>query len=130
MVIISSLIPYFIVGIAVGALLNGAYMCVMGFFIAFSQIGWWWRWMRYIAVHFYSFSTFMTNQYVGNNYTAYCPDPNQYPCYPNTVVGDTIVVYLDLESRIWVNFVVMISMAIILRILAGFWLHFKVRGKK
>ena len=58
MVIISAVIPYFIVGIAVGAFLNGgermhffvaffsrlaAYMCVMGFFIAFSQIGWWWK---------------------------------------------------------------------------------------
>jgi hypothetical protein len=33
-------------------------MCVMGYFIAFSQIGWWWRWLRYIAVHYYNFSTF------------------------------------------------------------------------
>jgi hypothetical protein len=72
MVIISAVIPYFIVGIAVGAFINGgeivffsffnshafaAFMCVMGFFIAFSQIGWWWKWMRYIAVHYFSFST-------------------------------------------------------------------------
>jgi hypothetical protein len=46
----------------------GAFMCVMGYFVAFSQVGWWWKWLRYFAVHFYNFSTFMTNQYVGNTY--------------------------------------------------------------
>ena len=44
--------------------------------------------------------------------------------------GDSIVAYYDLESRIWVNFVVMIAMIIILRVAAGFYLHFRVRGKK
>lgn len=58
--------------------------------------------MRYIAVHFYSYrffvllfcsflrliccsrSTFMTNQYANTTYTAYCPNPLQYPCYPTS----------------------------------------------
>ena len=83
-------------------------MCVMGYFVAFEQVGWWWRWMRYIAVHYYSFSTFMTNQYEGNTYLAYCPNPAEFPCYTNNVVGDTLITYYDLESRIWLNFVVMV----------------------
>ncbi len=37
--------------------------------------------MRYIAVHFYSFSTFMSNQYIGSTYEFYCPNVTQYPCY-------------------------------------------------
>ncbi len=104
------------------------------------------RWMRYIAVHFYSFSTFMTNQHTNSTYTAYCPNPLQYPCYPSMfffpcspvfhvlivddVAGETLIVYYDLEGRIWVNFVVMIAMIIILRVLAGVYLHFRVKGKK
>lgn len=130
MVLISACIPYFIVGIAVGAFTFGAFMCVMGYFIAFSQIGWWWKWMRYIAVHYYNFSTFMTNQYRGNTYTAYCPDTNQYPCYPKDVSGDSLISYYDLEGRIWVNFLVQIVMIIIYRVLAGVYLHYKVNGKK
>ncbi len=81
MVLIAATVPYFVVvraslravclclthcrirttppqGIAVGAFLFGAFMCVMGYFIVFSQIGWWWRWLRYVAVHYYNFSTF------------------------------------------------------------------------
>jgi hypothetical protein len=72
----------------------------------------------------------MTNQYMGNNYTAYCPSITQFPCYTTDVAGDSIVLYYELESRIWVNFVVQIAMIIILRLAAGFYLHFRVRGKK
>lgn len=130
MVLISATIPYFIVGIAVGAFTFGAFMCVMGYFVAFEQVGWWWRWMRYIAVHYYSFSTFMTNQYTDNIYSAYCPDPQQFPCYPQNVNGNEIVAYYDLEQRIWLNFVVMVIMTLGLRFLAGLYLQLRVKGKK
>lgn len=86
--------------------------------------------MQYIALHFYAFSTFMTNQYAGVNYTAYCPSVSQFPCYPYDADGITIVNYYQLESRIWLNFVVLIAMIIIWRGLAAVYLHFFVRGKK
>ena len=130
MMLIAACIPYFIVGIAVGAFTFGAFMCVMGYFIAFSQIGWWWKWMRYIAVHYYNFSTFMTNQYWGRTYSAYCPDPTAFPCYSTAQSGTAIVQYYDLEDRIWLNFVVQLAMIVIFRLFAGFYLHYKVTGKK
>jgi ABC-type multidrug transport system ATPase subunit len=130
MILISAIIPYFIVGIAVGAFLFGAFMCVMGYFVQFDQIGWWWKWMRYIAVHYYSFSTFMTNQYADQVYKAYCPIPGQFPCYPDNVDGNDIIATYDLESRIWLNFVVMVIMVLGIRTIAALWLHFRVNGKK
>ena len=83
-------------------------------------------------VHYYNFSTFMTNQYWGNSYTCYCPNPNSFPCYPcpQDVQGTEIVKYYDLEDRIWLNFVVQVLMIIGYRVLAALWLHYKVTGKK
>lgn len=130
MVLISAAVPYFIVGIAIGAFTFGAFMCVMGYFIAFPQIGWWWRWMRYIAVHYYNFSTFMTNQYAGNTYTAFCPVPGQFPCYPDNVNGTSIVTYYDLEQRIWLNMLVQLLMVFGYRFFAWLYMTMKIRGKK
>lgn len=126
-------------------------MCVMGYFIAFSQIGWWWKWMRYIAVsgwrsgadaqilimflfffvrqvHYYNFSTFMTNQYVGSVYTAFC-DPSGFPCSP-AVNGSSIVGYYDLEQRIYINFIAQIVMIFGYRVIAWAYMTIFIRGKK
>lgn len=130
MILISAIIPYFIVGLAAGAFVFGAFMCVMGYFAQFNEIGWWWKWMRYIAVHYFNFSTFMSNQHEGQIYTAYCPSITQYPCYPTNVIGGEIIVYYELEGRVWVNFLVQLLMIIIFRVCAGLYLHFFVRGKK
>ena len=61
MMLVSSVVPVAIVGIALGAMVYGGFMIVQGFFIKVENIGWWWRWMHWIGMHSYSFSAFMQN---------------------------------------------------------------------
>lgn len=128
MVLISAVIPILIVGIAAGAMTFGLFMCVQGAFISVDEIGWWLRWVKFVAVHFYSYSTFLVNQYRGAVYSA-APD-NEFPPYPNDVQGVTIYRQFGLEERLWVNFVAQIAMIVFYRVVAALWLHAFVRGKK
>lgn len=128
MVLISAMIPILIVGIAAGAMTFGLFMCVMGAFISVDRIGWWLRWVRYVALHFYSYSTFLVNQFQDVTYEA-APD-NKFPPYPLPVLGDTVYQQQGLEERMWVNFVAQIAMIVFYRAMAGLWLHAFVKGKK
>lgn len=128
MVLISAIIPILIVGIAAGAMTFGLFMCLQGAFISINSIGWWIRWVRYIALHYYSYSTFLVNQYRGVVYDA-APE-NVFPPYPNPVRGEDVYEELGLESRLWLNFVVQIVMILVYRALATAWLHYFVKGKK
>lgn len=128
MVLIAAVIPILIVGIATGAMTFGLFMCVQGAFISVDEIGWWLRWVKYVALHFYSYSTFLVNQYRGVVYSA-APE-NEFPPYPNDVQGETIYRQFGLEERLWVNFVVQIVMIVFYRSVAALWLHLFVKGKK
>jgi len=127
MVLISAVIPYFIVGIATGAFLFGAVMCVMGFFIALPQVGWWWRWMQYIALHYYSFCNAMTLVYDG---TVWAPCFTGFPCSETPVLGNSILQFYLLETRYWVNFLALIAMAFVYRGFAMLYMHVFLRGRK
>lgn len=127
MVLIAAMIPILIVGIAAGAMTFGLFMCVMGAFISVDRIGWWIRWVQFIALHYYSYSTFLVNQFRGTVYTA---SPGTFPPYLEDVIGDEIYAAQGLEERIWVNFLVQIAMVIVYRMLAAAWLHVFLRGKK
>lgn len=127
MVLISALIPILIVGIAAGAMTFGLFMCVMGAFISIERIGWWMRWIHYIALHYYSYSTFLVNQFSGVVFTA---APDAFPPFPENVQGDDIVRAQGLEERIWINFAAQIAMIIVYRVLAAGWMHTFIRGKK
>lgn len=128
MLLISTTIPILTLAIAAGAMIFGVFMCVQGAFISVERIGWWLRWMRYIALHFYSYSTFLVNQHRGQTYAA---DPdNQFPSYPEDVKGESVYQELGLEQRIWVNFVAQIAMIIFYRAVAAVWLNVFAKGKK
>lgn len=128
MVLFSAMIPILIVGIAAGAMTFGLFMCVQGAFISVEEIGWWLRWVKFVALHYYSYSTFLVNQYRGVTYSA-APE-NAFPPYPEDVLGDTIYKQFGLEERLWVNFVAQIVMIIFYRTAAAFWLQAFVKGKK
>lgn len=93
-------------------------------------------------------SAAVTNQYAGNVYKAI---PNttssSFPYFPNDVQGDTIlacecacavvlhrianaVADYDLETRIWLNFVVQIIMIFGYRAFAWIYMSLFIRGKK
>lgn len=127
MVLLSAMIPILIVGIAAGAMLFGLFMCVMGAFISVDRVGWWLRWVRYIALHYYSYSTFLVNNFRGTVFTAV---PDNFPPFPEDIAGESVFRAQGLEERLWVNFVALIAMVVAYRLLAGLWLHMFLRGKK
>lgn len=127
MVLISAVIPFLIVGIALAALLFGLFMAVMGIFINVDDIGWWWRWVRYVSLHFYSYSAFSVNQFRD---TVWAAAPDAFPPFPNEVQGSEMYISRNLEDRQWVNFVAQGAMVVVYRLLASAWLHFFLRGKK
>ena len=65
---VGSFSPHYIIGIALAAGLFGLFMVVMGFFIPFTEIGWWIRWIGYCTPHRYSWKAFMINEFgsIGN----------------------------------------------------------------
>jgi ABC-type multidrug transport system permease subunit len=63
--LISTIVPFFIVGIAAGAFTFGGFMVVEGFFIKVEDIPPGWRWMHWIAFHSYSFANFMYIEFDG-----------------------------------------------------------------
>lgn len=128
MVLIAAVIPILIVGVAAGAMTFGLFMCVQGAFISIDQIGWWLRWVVYIALHYYSYSTFLVNQHRGQVYAA-APD-HVFPAYPEDVRGETVYREMGLEDRIWVNFAAQAAMVVVYRALAALWLHMFVKGKR
>ncbi|CAN8065787.1 unnamed protein product [Agarophyton chilense] len=127
MVLISAVIPILIVGIAAGAMTFGLFMCVMGAFISVDRIGWWLRWIRYVAAHFYSYSTFLVNQFQDTTWDA---SPNSFPPFLEPVAGEEVYRALGLEERLWVNFVALIAMVVFYRLLAAIWLQVFLKGKK
>lgn len=76
---ISTVVPSFIVGIAMGAGLFGMYMLVCGFFVRYSNIPKYWIWFHYIVFHKYAFEGFMVNEFAGS----------EFRCYPGAEVNTT-----------------------------------------
>lgn len=127
MVLISAVIPILIVGIAAGAMTFGLFMCVMGAFISIDRIGWWIRWIRYVAAHFYSYSTFLVNQFRDTTWEA---SPNTFPQFLEPVAGESVYRAQGLEERLWVNFTALIAMIIFYRLVAAIWLQLFLKGKR
>ena len=70
MLMVSAIVPVAIVGIALGAMIFGAFMVVQGYFIKVENINWYMGWLRYVGMHTYSFSAFMHNEFSGRVFRA------------------------------------------------------------
>eukprot|EP00241_Pyramimonas_parkeae_P015408 CAMPEP_0114297338 /NCGR_PEP_ID=MMETSP0059-20121206/11802_1 /TAXON_ID=36894 /ORGANISM="Pyramimonas parkeae, Strain CCMP726" /LENGTH=597 /DNA_ID=CAMNT_0001419567 /DNA_START=157 /DNA_END=1947 /DNA_ORIENTATION=+ len=119
--LIAVLVPSFIVGIALGAFTYGAFMVVQGFFIRVEDIGWWWRWMHYIAMHSYSFSAFLDNEFKGKDFT--CPgESRMWTCTDDIVKGEYVLEYYGYDDvDKWANMAVLVAMMLAYRIVATWW---------
>lgn len=136
MLIISAIVPSFIVGTAIGAATFGLFMCVMGFFIKISNLPRpWYYTVHWIACHKYAFESFMKNEFTGENYpcnnltlpngTPYC-----YCLFPDLngdciLSGNEILKYYDYEGvKIWAWCICLIGIACIWRVIFWFLLSF------
>lgn len=131
MMLIATIVPLFIVGIAGGAFAFGAFMVVQGFFIKIRHIGWWWRWMHYIALHTYSFANFMYKQFHDKDYKCVNGNGGMWQCTGDVVKGDDVLKLYEFEdTNVTENYIIMIAMAIGYRLLAAVWMHLFHTGKK
>lgn len=67
MYLVSSIVPYFIVGLMAAAGVFGMFMLVEGFFVIRDNLPKYWIWAYYLAFHTYSFDAFMYNEVRKNN---------------------------------------------------------------
>lgn len=63
MAVIASLVPHYIIGIAIGAAVYGFFMLCEGFLVIRSDIPPWFIWGHHLAFHTYSFRVFMVNEF-------------------------------------------------------------------
>ena len=137
MLLIASIVPFFIVGIAAGAFAFGAFMVVQGFFIKIELIGWWWRWMHYIGLHSYSFSSLLYVQFHNQTYPCVNGQSGMWQCVnvsgmkDPVVRGDDVLALYDFDDTdVAQNYVVLACMAVAYRVLAAVWVHTFHTGKR
>lgn len=63
MLVLSAIVPIYIVGMALGAGLFGMFMLVTGFFVLPENLPSYWVWGYYIGMHTYSFEMFMWTEF-------------------------------------------------------------------
>jgi ABC-type multidrug transport system ATPase subunit len=115
MVLIAALVPVAIAGIAAGAMMFGAFMVVQGFFIKLEKIGWWWRWMHYLALHSYAFKAFMDNEFRGRKF----PEGKlNGVVIPEISGGDVLKSYGYEDVDKWACMGALIIMVVVYRLLA------------
>lgn len=126
--LIATIVPFFIVGIAAGAFTFGAFMVVEGFFIKLEAIPAAWRWMHWVAFHSYSFANFMYIEFDGRVIGA---DLSAVPPAPHSINGTQVLQSFEFEDQdVWLNMAVMLGMMVLYRVCAMLWSHKFHHGKK
>ncbi|KAI4304585.1 hypothetical protein MLD38_040072 [Melastoma candidum] len=115
MMVIASVVPNFLMGIIIGAGIQGIFMLVSGFFRLPKDIPKpFWRYpMSYISFHFWSLQGQYKNDLVGMIFDNQSPD---LPRIPGEYVLENIF-QIDLNRSKWIDLIVLFSMIIIYRIL-------------
>ncbi|KAJ3116113.1 hypothetical protein HDU96_010407 [Phlyctochytrium bullatum] len=126
-VLISALLPIFIAALAIGAFMNGFWMCVQGYFIrAISLPRFWYYSFHWMDYQTYAFELLANSDLRGVDFTCGVGPSGKCQCaYPSslgpdscTVSGDDVLKYLDIN---WIGYgnwtAILISIAIIYRIL-------------
>lgn len=112
-ILLASIVPVFIVGIALGALLFGAFLAVQGFYTHVKFIPWPVRWLGYLDLYSYSFAAMVINEFDGRTYVA---TPNSSPPFLEDVDGKSVIDSFDfISNNRWVNIGVMVLMLIAYR---------------
>ena len=128
MLLVAALVPVAILGIAVGGMIFGAFMVVQGFFIKVENINWYWRWMRWIGLHTYSFSAFMHNEFSGRVFRA-VPDASGGSIEART--GESVLEAYQFENvDKWTCMGVLVVMTFLYRLIAALVMYYNHTGKR
>lgn len=116
-ILVSYLVPHFIIGIAIVAGIYGMFMILQGFMIVPSEFPGWLSWAYYIAFHTYSWRTFMYNEFHGDDVKF---DSVEFP------TGEAILELYEIENVNPVkDMIVLICYAIGLHLCSVVVLHVK-----
>ncbi|EKX42629.1 hypothetical protein GUITHDRAFT_73695 [Guillardia theta CCMP2712] len=121
MCVIASVVPHYIIGIALGAAVYGFFMLCEGFMKVKNDIPDWFIWGYYMAFHTYSFRAFMVNEFEGIQYF-------DSPQFHN---GREVLAFYNMEDHpIWKDLLVVGGWAIALQIVFGTILQVFHKGKR
>ncbi|KAJ3295413.1 hypothetical protein HDU76_006838, partial [Blyttiomyces sp. JEL0837] len=127
-VLVSALLPIFIAALAIGAFMNGFWMCVQGYFIkSISLPRFWYYSFHFMDYQTYAFELLANTDMTGINF-ACAPNPNStYGCqcaYPSstpdkcTVSGSDVLSYLDINNISYAKWVsILVGIILIYRVL-------------
>jgi len=119
--LVSLIVPHYIIGMALIAGLYGVFMLCQGFLIVKSDIPGYFIWIYYIAFHTYSFEAFMHNEF---------SDIQSFDS-PQFTTGEEVLEFYSMQNvKIWKDVVILICYFIILEIFTAIVMAIMFRTKK
>lgn len=119
--LVSLLVPHYIIGMALVAGFYGMFMLCQGFLIVKSDIPGYFIWVYYIAFHTYSFEAFMHNEFSGI-------DSFNSALYSN---GDDVLEFYSMgKVKIWKDIVILVCYCILIEIFTTIVMAIMFRRKK
>jgi len=119
--LVSLLVPHYIIGMALIAGLYGVFMLCQGFLIVKSDIPGYFIWIYYIAFHTYSFEAFMHNEF---------SDISSFDS-PLFASGEEVLEYYSMQNvKIWKDVVILICYGIILELFTAIVMAIMFRKRK
>eukprot|EP01134_Creolimax_fragrantissima_P002562 CFRG2562T1 len=127
MLMFSAAVDHYIVAMAMGAALYGAFMLVEGFMVTVDNLPVYIKWLHYVAFHSYTFSWFMQNEFNG---LVFCQDdPTSNTCLFPT--GESVISYYNLDGfPQWLSATVLVAWGIGFRAIYYIFLRFLQKGRK
>jgi len=111
MALMASLVPHYIIGIALGAGAFGFFMLCEGFFIVRTDIPPWFIWGYYIGFHSYTFRVFMYNEF--SQIDLFDPETQAF----GFVTGKDVLEFYDMEEvKVGNDFAVLIGFSLFFQI--------------
>lgn len=121
MLVLSAIVPIYIVGMALGAGLFGMFMLTQGFFVLPENLPGYWIWGYYIGMHTYSFEMFMWTEF----------DSLKVVSARFANAGENVLKLYDMEDvSVTTDIIVLLAMMVVYRCIFYLILHFFHTGKR
>uniref|UniRef100_A0A7S0EUT3 ABC transporter domain-containing protein n=1 Tax=Hanusia phi TaxID=3032 RepID=A0A7S0EUT3_9CRYP len=122
MSVVASVVPHYIIGIALGAAVYGFFMLCEGFMKIRDDIPDYFIWGYYIAFHTYSFRAFMVNEFENIDYFVNSPQFGD---------GQAVLRFYNMENKpVWKDLLIVLGYALGLQLIFGTILQVFHKGKR
>jgi len=125
MLVLSAIVPVYIIGMALGAGVFGMFMLTEGFFVILKNLPKWYIWSYYIGFHTYTFEMFMYNEFHGLEIDCEGSTSCRYPD------GQAVLVEYQMENvNMRADIGILITQMILYRLIFYCVLKFIHKGRK